>query len=76
MLKENIERRISECNREAKSKPIFLIIPFTMSGSRKKNKTVNRDCILKPIENPRKNYHVLVIYLKKRILITSKKRIG
>ena len=36
-----------------------------MSGSRKKKKTVNRDCILKPIEELSKKYNVFVIYLRK-----------
>lgn len=53
-VQENIKTRIIECDRKATSKPYFLIIPFTMSGSRKKKKKVNEDCILKPIEELKK----------------------
>ncbi len=64
-VKENINRRVSECDKKATSKPYFLIIPFTMSGSRRKKKKVNEDCILKPIEELKKRFNVFVIYLRK-----------
>jgi energy-coupling factor transporter ATP-binding protein EcfA2 len=64
-VQENINSRIRECDKKATSKPYFLIIPFTMSGSRKKKKKVNADCILKPIEELRKKHHVFVVYLRK-----------
>ena len=38
----NINRRINECDGKAATKPYFLIIPFTMSGSRKKKEKSKR----------------------------------
>ncbi len=63
-VQDNINDRLSICDKRA-SKPYFCLIPFTMSGSPKRKKTVNRDCILKPIEELSKSYNVFVIYLKK-----------
>ena len=65
IVQENIKSRISVCEKKAKSKPYFLIIPFTMSGSVKEKKKINKNCILKPIEELRKSYRVFVIYLRK-----------
>lgn len=64
-VQENINHRINECEKSASSKPYFLIIPFTMSGSRNKKKKVNEDCILKPIKELEKTFRVFVIYLRK-----------
>jgi hypothetical protein len=64
-VQENINRRISECDEKATSKPYILIIPFTMSGSRSEKKKINKDCILKPIEVLKKSFKVFIIYLRK-----------
>jgi hypothetical protein len=61
----NIDRRIKECDEKATSKPHFLIIPFTMSASPKRKKKINKDCILKPIEELENRFDVFVIYLRK-----------
>ncbi len=63
---KNIKDRISECEGKTTSKSYFLIIPFTISGSREKKKKVNSACILKPIEELTKSYRVFVIYLRKK----------
>jgi ABC-type cobalamin/Fe3+-siderophores transport system ATPase subunit len=64
-VQKNINQRIIKSDEKATTKPYFLIIPFTMSGSRKEKKKVNKDCILKPIEELRKSHKVFVIYLRK-----------
>jgi len=64
-VQKNIKERTQTCDKESKVKPYTLLIPFTMSGSRKKRKKVNKDCIIKPIEELRKSFKVFVIYLRK-----------
>lgn len=64
-VQENINSRIRECDEKATNKPYFLIIPFTMSSSRKRKKKLNEDCICKPIEELKKRFNVFVIYLRK-----------
>jgi hypothetical protein len=64
-VQDNIQRRIDECNKKASSKPYILIIPFTMSGSRIQKKKINEDCIIKPINWLKKDFHIFVIHLRK-----------
>ena len=64
-VQENVKNRLKICDEKASSKPYFCLIPFTISGSRREKKNVNKNCILKPIKELRKNYHVFVIYLRK-----------
>jgi len=65
LVNDNIKNRIIECEKNTNGEPYILIIPFTMSGSRKKRKKINEDCILKPIEKLREKFKVFVIYLRK-----------
>lgn len=65
LVNKNIEKRISECNEKAESQSYIVVIPFTMSGSRKKREKINKDCILKPIEKMKEKFKVFVIYLRK-----------
>lgn len=65
LINDNIKKRIIECENNTNGEPYVLIIPFTMSGSRKKRKKINEDCILKPIERLKERFKVFVIYLRK-----------
>jgi hypothetical protein len=64
-VQEDIKRRVIECEERATSKPYNLIIPFTISGSPKRKKKVNKDCVLKPIDDLKKRFNVFVVYLRK-----------
>jgi len=65
-VQKNINGRIRECNEETKGDPYILIVPFTMSTSEADRKKLNKNCILKPIEELKKSFIVFVIYLKKK----------
>jgi ADP-heptose:LPS heptosyltransferase len=64
-VQENIDNRTQTCDKESKVKPYILLIPFTMSGSRKERKKLNEDCIIKPIEKLKEKFKVFVVYLRK-----------
>jgi hypothetical protein len=61
----NIKDRILECEKNTNGEPYVLIIPFTMSVSGADRTKLNKDCILKPIEELKKKFKVFVIYLRK-----------
>jgi hypothetical protein len=65
LVNENIKNRISECERKTSGEPYILVIPFTMSVSKADRTKLNKDCILKPIEELRKKFNVFAIYLRK-----------
>ena len=64
-VQRNIQKRIEECNKETNNEPYILIIPFTMSVSKRDRTRLNEDCIHKPIEELKKSFKVCVIYLRK-----------
>lgn len=65
LVNGNIKNRILECENNTNSEPYILIVPFTMSVSKADRTKLNKDCILKPIEELKKKFKVFVIYLRK-----------
>lgn len=65
LVNENIQKRIVECENNAKGEAYILLLPFTLRGSTKEGKTINKNCILKPIEKLKEKFKVFVVYLRK-----------
>ena len=64
-VKENIKERTQACDLESKGEPYILLIPFTMNIDSANRKRINENCIIRPIEELRKEFKVYIMYLRK-----------